>query len=104
MEGSEQPFNGRVSSIRSDGKCVCKYHVGSGTYIRSLDRIKELSTFHHGDSEVEKSKEESDEEEVPIVSPLRQGRYPLAANTLKVSFGFRWMNSKSLKLHVPLLL
>ena len=67
VEGSNslQPFNGKVVSIRSDGKRVCKYNDGANNYIRSLDRINELSDLHLGNSE----DEESDEEEVPYSKP-----------------------------------
>ena len=67
VEGSNslQPFNGKVVSIRSDGKRVCKYNVGANNFIQSLDRIKDLSDLHLGNSE----DEESYEEKVPYSTP-----------------------------------
>jgi len=70
-KGGEEFYNGEVVDVRIDGKRKCKYNVGSRTYIRTLERIQELSEVYHGNSEEKEYLDEEtdedldDEEETP---------------------------------------
>ena len=56
---------GLLYGTSSLSKRVCKYNDGANNYIRSLDRLNELSDLHLGNSE----DEENDVEEVPYSKP-----------------------------------
>ena len=66
INGTIELFNGTVMSIRDARRRECKYNDSAKKYIRSLDRIKELSILQRADLEdtesIEGIEKESDTE------------------------------------------